>query len=74
MIIYLTEEFPEIGQEMMEIALKRKQRIIESKIEIESVLERSDNSTSIREPSVKAERISRRKKSGMYGNRVYPML
>lgn len=77
MMKYLTEEFPEYGQEMMDVALKRNQRIIESKIELESALsalEKSDSSTSMRESSIKAERISRRKKSVQCGNRVYPMI
>ena len=79
MMKFLTEEFPEIGQEMMDVALKRKEKIIESKLEIESALsalsalESADNSTSQRKPSDMAERISKRRKTVLNDNRVYTM-
>jgi CRP-like cAMP-binding protein len=38
MMKYITEEFPEISNEMMELALKRKSKILEAKEEMEKVL------------------------------------
>ena len=38
MMKYITEEFPEISNEMMELALKRRSKILEAKEEMEKVL------------------------------------
>lgn len=79
MMKFVTEEFPEIGQEMMDVALKRKEKIIESKLELESALsalsaiESAENSTSLREPSIMAERIVKRRKTMLNDNRIVPM-
>ena len=38
MMKYITEEFPEVSNEMMELAMNRKSKILEAKEEMEKVL------------------------------------